>query len=218
MSHAPVGSGNADKSAVSEGECTPFVPTNKWINRSLNQLKLLTLVLEVFLLIHRTNGRAIRRGPNAQGDSSQCGGGVCGGARYSLKAAPLLAFACHCHDCQKRSGSAFSFPLIVRFADLAMTGEVEIERLATRSGREIDHTLCPRCRCRVFSRAVAAPEYLSLRAGTLDDASWVAPVVQTWVESAIPWAVIAGIRVVAWKYFDYVALGRVWTATAPQFS
>ncbi|MBS0219542.1 MAG: GFA family protein [Proteobacteria bacterium] len=155
--------------------------------------------------------------PDAMVTLPQCGGCVCASVRYGLSAAPLLAFACHCHDCQKRSGSAFSFPLIVRTADLTVTGEVEIERLATRSGREIDHTLCPRCRCRVMSRAVATPEYLSLRAGTLDDASWVVPIVQTWVESAIPWAVIPGVRIVAWKDFDHAALGREWRAMAPQF-
>lgn len=147
----------------------------------------------------------------------QPGGCVCGGVRYSLKAAPLLAFACHCHDCQKRSGSAFSMPVIVRSADLDVTGAIEIEKLATRSGRQIDHTLCARCRCRVLSRAVATPDYSSLRAGTLDDANWVVPIAQTWVESALPWAVIPGVRIVAWKDFDYVALGREWAAAAPQF-
>lgn len=147
----------------------------------------------------------------------QSGGCVCGGVRYTLAASPLLAFACHCHDCQKRSGSAYSFPVIVRAADLAMTGEVEIERLPTRSGRLIDHTLCSRCRCRVVSRAVATPEFLNLKAGTLDDASWVVPIAQTWVESALPWAVIPGVRVVAWKDFDYAALGREWRETTPRF-
>jgi hypothetical protein len=147
----------------------------------------------------------------------QPGGCVCSGVRYSLKAAPLLAFACHCHDCQKRSGSAYSMPVIVRSADLEVSGAIEIEQLPTRSGRLIDHMLCARCRCRVMSRAVATPEYASLRAGTLDDASWVAPIVQTWVESAIPWAVIPKVRVIAWKNFDYAALGREWAATSSPF-
>lgn len=145
------------------------------------------------------------------------GGCVCRGVRYSLQAAPLLAFLCHCHDCQKRSGSAFTIPVIVRTADIAVTGEIETERLPTRSGREIDHTLCSRCRCRVLSKSVAAPEFLSLRAGTLDDASWVVPIAQTWVESAIPWGVIPGVRIVAWKDFDYAALGQEWRAATPQF-
>jgi hypothetical protein len=116
----------------------------------------------------------------------QAGGCFCGAIRYALNAAPLLAYACHCHDCQKRSGSAFSLTLVVRTADVEISGEPELMRVSLPSGREIDHGLCPRCRFRVFARAPVAPDYMSLRAGTLDDAGWVVPVAQTWVESAIP--------------------------------
>ena len=42
----------------------------------------------------------------------------------------------------------------------------------------------------------------------LDDASRVVPIVQTWMDGAIPWAVISGVRVVAWKRFDYAVRGR----------
>ena len=58
---------------------------------------------------------------------------------------------------------------------------------------------------------------MSLRAGTLDDASWVSPVVQIWVESAIPWAVIPGVRSEPPETFDFVRLGREWARTAPRF-
>jgi hypothetical protein len=145
------------------------------------------------------------------------GGCVCGGLRYRLTAAPLLAYACHCHDCQKRSGAAFGLTLVVRSADLSLTGEPEVLRMATPSGREIDHSVCPHCRFRVFARAPVAPEYASLRAGTLDDAGWVRPIAQTWVESAIPWAVIPGVRHVAPAAFDFFELGREWRANAPRF-
>jgi hypothetical protein len=50
-----------------------------------------------------------------------------------------------------------------------------------------------------------------------EDTEVVVPVVQTWVESAMPWVVIPGIRAVAWKDFDYASLAREWAATAPQF-
>jgi hypothetical protein len=66
--------------------------------------------------------------------------------------------------------------------------------------------------------APVAPEYMSLRAGTLDDASWVVPISQSFVESAIPWAVIPGVRVVPWSEFDYAGLGAEWMASAPEFS
>ena len=147
----------------------------------------------------------------------QAGGCDCGAVRYQLNAAPLLAYACHCHSCQTRSGAAFSLTLVVRTADVSASGDLETWGRTTPSGREVEHSSCPRCRVPLFARAPVAPDYMSLRVGTLDDASWVTPIAQTFVESAIPWAVIPGVRAVPWAEFDYVALGREWTATAPRF-
>ena len=59
---------------------------------------------------------------------------------------------------------------------------------------------------------------MSLKAGTLDDAGWVVPIAQTWVESAIPWALIPGVRHVDWADFDFAALGQDWQASAPRFA
>ena len=147
----------------------------------------------------------------------QPGGCACGAVRYRLTAAPLLAFACHCHDCQTRSGAAFSLTLVIRTADFAVAGPVEPLRRPTRAGRMVEHGVCALCRVSMFAHAPAAPDFMSLRAGCLDDAGWVRPVAQTFVDSAIPWAVIPGVRAVPWEAFDYVALGRAWAATAPRF-
>src|SRR6266851_2453742 len=35
------------------------------------------------------------------------GGCACGAIRYKLGAPPLIVHACHCHDCQRITGSAF---------------------------------------------------------------------------------------------------------------
>jgi len=148
----------------------------------------------------------------------QHGGCLCGAIRYALGAAPLLAYVCHCHDCQTRSGAAFTLTLVIRTADLAVTGTVESAPRPMRSGRDIEHAYCPSCRVPLFSRASAAPDYMSLRAGTLDDAHWVLPIAQVFVESAIPWAVIPHVRAVPWDEFDFVAFGQAWTANAPDFA
>lgn len=148
----------------------------------------------------------------------QHGGCVCGAVRYRLTAAPLLAYACHCHDCQTRSGSAFGLTIVVRSADVSVTGPLEVLRLPLPSGKEVDHSFCPQCRIRVFARAPTALDYMSLRGGTLDDAGWVVPIAQLYVESAIPWAVIPDVRAVTPDDFDFVALGREWQATAPIFA
>jgi hypothetical protein len=145
------------------------------------------------------------------------GGCFCGAVRYRLNGAPLLVYACHCHDCQKRSGSAFTLTTVICAADLEVSGRLEVVRTASRAGREIDQSHCPVCLTRVMSRAVVAPDYASLRTGTFDDAGWAVPIAQLFVEDAVPWAVMPGVRAIGMEDFDPYALGEAWRATAPPF-
>lgn len=145
------------------------------------------------------------------------GGCVCGAVRFRLTGGPLMVYACHCHDCQSRSGSAFALTTVIAMADLAMTGETDRTQETSRAGRELEHTYCPRCRTRLLVRALAAPDYGSLRTGVFDEAGWARPIVQLFVESAIPWAVIPGVRAIAPAELDFYALGEAWRAGAPKF-
>jgi len=146
------------------------------------------------------------------------GGCACGALRYELSGRPLLVYACHCHDCQSRSGSAFTLNMVIRTADLVTTGAEERQEHATRNGRRVQRSLCRDCGALVSATAPAAPAFATLPAGTLDDASWVRPVVQLFVDSAIPWAVIPGIPTVPWEAFDFEAQGLAWQSEAPDFA
>jgi hypothetical protein len=146
------------------------------------------------------------------------GGCLCGTVRYSLNGSPVLVHVCHCHDCQKASGSACSLTVLVPTAALTLTGPVETFVRTTGRGRDVRHNVCARSRAGLASNDVARPDYTSLRAGTLDDASWAVPIAHTFVRSAIPWAVIPGVEKVDPKEFSYVNLSAAWRATAPVFS
>ncbi|WP_354035674.1 GFA family protein [Bradyrhizobium sp. S3.2.6] len=146
------------------------------------------------------------------------GGCLCGEVRYSLSGAPLLVHVCHCHDCQSISGSAYSLTVLVPAAALTLTGPLETFTRTTARGREVRNAACAHCRAGLTSNDVARPDFTALRAGTLDDASWAVPIVQTFVRSAIPWAVIPSIEQVEPKEFNYVNLSAAWRATAPVFS
>jgi hypothetical protein len=50
--------------------------------------------------------------------SELAGGCNCGKIRYSVKASPLATVVCHCDNCQKTSGAAFSVNFVVRKADI----------------------------------------------------------------------------------------------------
>jgi hypothetical protein len=46
---------------------------------------------------------------------------LCGAVRYRVTEEPLTLYACHCTDCQKRSGSAFGLSMWVRRAAIEAT-------------------------------------------------------------------------------------------------
>lgn len=146
------------------------------------------------------------------------GGCLCGAIRYRLNAAPLLVYICHCHDCQIRSGSAFSLNILALTADLTVSGSVNAVRRMTPKGREVEDNACVACGTFMLAHAVTTPDYTALRAGTLDDASWAVPIAQTWVTSALPWAVIPGVPQFEPRGFDFAAMIEAWRATAPTFA
>ncbi len=46
---------------------------------------------------------------------------LCGSVRYRVSQEPLTLYACHCTECQRRTGSAFALSLIVRRDDLQVS-------------------------------------------------------------------------------------------------
>jgi hypothetical protein len=120
------------------------------------------------------------------------GGCNCGQVRYRLNAYPLTCYICHCHLCQKRTGSAFSMQLVLPGESLEIVaGEpMAVERVLASGQKQTSH-ICPSCWSRISTRREGAP-YVILRAGTLDDTAWLRPVAQMWTSSAQPWAVIGG--------------------------
>lgn len=96
------------------------------------------------------------------------GGCRCGAVRYSLAIAELPAvYACHCHQCQRWSGSAFSLQALVDEADLTVTGPVSIYVRRT-DDRVSTQRVCGQCHSRIFNTNTRRPGIAVLRAGTLD--------------------------------------------------
>jgi hypothetical protein len=55
-------------------------------------------------------------------------------------------------------------------------------------GGETQRNFCSACGSPVFSIAAVAPELAFIKAGSLDDASWLEPAVEVWMSSSQPWA------------------------------
>ncbi len=115
------------------------------------------------------------------------GGCQCGAVRYALAGPPVVFYICHCTECQTQSASAFGESFRIRGADLTVTGEVKTFTRDATSGSAVACDFCPDCGTRLFHRRTAYTETLNLKAGTLDDTSWLKPAGHIWISSKQPW-------------------------------
>lgn len=140
------------------------------------------------------------------------GGCQCGGIRYALKAPPLTLYCCHCTECQRQSSSAFGMSMRVRWEDVEAVGEMaRFTRQKTASGGALVCEFCPNCGVRLIHRRDAYGSDVSLKAGSLDDTSWLVPAGHIWTRSKQKWIGIAGGELsYAGQPDDYEALKERW--------
>lgn len=96
------------------------------------------------------------------------GGCRCGDVRYTiaLDALPVV-YACHCHQCQRWTGSAFSLQALVAEDILTVTGPVVIYERTTED-RVSTQRVCGTCHSRIYNTNTRRPGVAVVRAGTLD--------------------------------------------------
>jgi hypothetical protein len=122
-----------------------------------------------------------------------CGGCPCEGVRFKVTAMPLLVYACHCAECQRWSGSAFSMSMPVASDSFALTrGQPKPWRRVGASGVESTYWFCGDCGGRAYGQRSARPDIIAVRAGTLDDTSWLRPAAHVYMRSAQPWEQLGG--------------------------
>ena len=125
----------------------------------------------------------------------QGGGCQCGALRYEITQAPHLTYACHCTDCQRITSSAFSMAIVLADSGFRLTkGEPRLIQRTADSGRTTSRWVCPDCGSWVCSGSkpgTAPPDARRVvRAGTLDDTSWLRPTAHFWTRSKQPWIVL----------------------------
>jgi hypothetical protein len=118
------------------------------------------------------------------------GGCLCGQVRYKTDADPIFQGVCHCKNCQKQAGSAFSVVVGLPKEPLELTGELASYADTGDSGDTVYRRFCPQCGSGIYSEADKRAGMVILKAGTLDDTSWLEPTIHVWTESAMPFTVI----------------------------
>lgn len=119
--------------------------------------------------------------------ATRTGGCECGRARYSIGGeAPVHIYACHCLNCQTRSGSAFAEHALIAGADFDPSGAT-VSHHRQADGIEFEEVFCAQCFTRLFNRNSAMPDMIFLRAGTLDDSAGLRPILHIWTSRMQDW-------------------------------
>jgi len=123
------------------------------------------------------------------------GGCQCGALRYEITEVPRLTYACHCTDCQRMTSSAFSMAIVVSEIGFRLTkGEPRSIQRTADSGHVTTRWVCPDCGswiCGAPRASSATPGAVrAVRAGTLDDTSWLRPMPHFWTRSKQPWVAL----------------------------
>ena len=124
-------------------------------------------------------------------DSELTGGCNCGAVRYAIGGVPIAVVACHCTQCRKQSGAAYSVNLVVPADTMRVDGATAVwEDRETGSGLLLRREFCGACGSPIRSVPAESP-FVAVKAGTLDDADGWAPMLHIWTRSKLAWVTIA---------------------------
>ena len=122
--------------------------------------------------------------------TGQC---LCGQVKYEIDGDPVAAGICHCKNCQRQTGTAFSTLWGVPKASLRFTaGKPSVYHDSdTDSGATIERWFCGNCGSPIYSAIPSQPDMAYLKTGTLDDTSSFAPQFHVWYGSRQAWVEVS---------------------------
>jgi hypothetical protein len=131
--------------------------------------------------------------------------------QFELTRLPLTYYACHCTDCQRRTGSSMRLAMWVdRDALVVRHGAPELRRFEL-GGRQRSLIVCPACCTHLWSEPENRPKLAVLLASTLHQHREFQPVAHLWTRSALDWlAFPPGVATYDTQPKDPMELVRLW--------
>jgi hypothetical protein len=116
----------------------------------------------------------------------------CGQLSAAISGTTDQIVACHCIECQRRSGSPFGVIAYYPAAAVALSGEArEFSRIAD-SGKRFTTCFCPHCGTTVWCVSEAKPDAIGIPVGTLADPAYPAPARSVYERSMHSWVTVPG--------------------------
>ena len=111
----------------------------------------------------------------------------CGNLRVTCEGDPKYVLACHCLDCQRRTGSVFGVSAYFRQAQVAPSGADKIFVRDGQEGRKLQIHFCPECGTSIYWTLDIRPGFVGVAAGAFADPDFPAPAHSFWEQSRHPW-------------------------------
>jgi hypothetical protein len=103
--------------------------------------------------------------------------------------------ACHCIDCQRRTGAPFGVGAFYPADVVTVSGSPKQFTRASASGGRVHTYFCPNCGSTVYWKADNLPALIGVAVGALADPKYPAPVRSVFEQSRHSWVQINGVTV-----------------------
>ena len=118
----------------------------------------------------------------------QTGGCLCGNIKYKFNREDVVSAGhCHCKDCQKITGSGKATIVFIPTKSLKITNNYKVYSVIGNDGTNVHRGFCPNCGSPVISYVTEQPDLRFIKAGSLDDSSWINIESSFWGISANKW-------------------------------
>ncbi|KAJ9130359.1 hypothetical protein NKR23_g12239 [Pleurostoma richardsiae] len=117
---------------------------------------------------------------------------VCKGVTYEYTGEPTTKAVCHCYECQKLTGTGFTYNFIVPRENFKFTaGTPKYNSFTQESGVEVGYRFCPDCGTTLIkeSEAEMFKSVYMVQAGTIDSHDLIKekPTVELWTCHRAEW-------------------------------
>jgi hypothetical protein len=116
----------------------------------------------------------------------------CGAVTLSLPEPSRLVVACHCIDCQRRTGAPFGVGAFYPAEAVTVSGTPKEFTRAAASGGKIHSYFCSNCGSTVYWKADNLPAMIGVAVGALADPKYPGPVRSVFEQSKHHWVQIDG--------------------------
>ncbi|MGN6818414.1 MAG: GFA family protein [Sphingomonas sp.] len=111
----------------------------------------------------------------------------CGALEVACQGEPRKVSLCHCRQCQRRTGSAFSVAAFFMREQVSVRGPTASFARPSASGFDVDFHFCPTCGSNLLWYPARLPALVGVAFGGFADPDFPMPEQAVWAEEGHDW-------------------------------